>query len=97
MICCPLNLTDPASGEPPSPTGGEVEPTVSLLDVPDHQLLAGFQPEVAADLTAPVEEVGGQQDGGGEAVLLRHPVGLQQVGLDGLVGQEGLSQAGELK
>ena len=97
MICCPLNLTDPASGEPPSPTGGEVEPTVSLLDVSEHQLLAGFQPEVLAELAAPAEEVGGQQDGGGQAALLRHPVGLHQVGLDGLVPQEVQAQAGELK
>ena len=97
VICCPLNLADPARGEPPSPTSGKVEPTVSLPDVPEHQLLAGFQPEVLAELAAPAEEVGGQQDGGGEAALLRHPVGLHQVGLDGLVPQEVLAQAGELK
>ena len=93
-------MTDPADCRPPpttGTTGGEEEPAVNLLNVLEHQLLAGFQPEVPADLAAPGEEVGGQQDGGGEAALLSHPVGLHQVGLDGLVGQEGDSQAGELK
>ena len=66
-------------------------------DVLEHQLLGGFQPEVPAELAAPAEEVGGQQDGGGEAALLRHPVGLQQVCLDAPIGQEGHSQPGELK
>ena len=100
LLSSPLHITDPADCRPPTTTGitgGEEEPAVNLPDVLEHQLLAGFQPEVPADLTAPGEEVGGQQDGGGEAALLRHPVGLQQVGLDGLVGQEGLSQARKLK
>ena len=100
LLSSPLHITDPADCRPPTTTGitgGEEEPAVNLPDVLEHQLLAGFQPEVPAELTAPAEEVGGQQDGGGEAALLRHPVGLQQVGLDALVSQEGQSQAGELK
>ena len=94
VIPSPLHTTDPADCRPPTTTGttvGEVELTVNLPDVPGHRLLGWFQPEVPADLAAPVEEVEGQ------AALLRHPVGLHQVGLDGLVGQEGDSEAGELK
>ena len=70
---------------------------MNVTDVLEDQLLLGFQPAVLAELAAPAEEVGGQQDGGGETGLLGHPVGLQQVGLDLLVLQEGEGAARELK
>ena len=62
---------------------------MNLPDVTDHQLPPGFHLEVLAELAAPAEEIGGQQDGGGEAGLFGHTVGLLQVGLDLLVAQEG--------
>ena len=70
---------------------------VSLSDVPDHQLLLGLHPEVPAELTVPAQEVGGQQDGGGEAALSRHSVDLLQVSFGRLVPQEEDSQSKELK
>ena len=72
-------------------------PRVNLPDVTDHQLPPGFHLEVLAELAAPAEEVGGQQDGGGETGVLGHFVDLHQVGLGLLVRQEGNSQTGELK
>ena len=60
-------------------------------------MLGRFHPEVLAELAAPVEEVRGQDDGAGEIGLLGHPVGLQYVGPDRLVRQEGKSQTRELK
>ena len=70
---------------------------MNLPDVLEHQLLPGFQSEVWAELAAPAEEVGGQQDGGGQTAVLGQLVGLLQVGLDLLVRQEGERQAGGLK
>ena len=70
---------------------------MKLTHVLEDRLLLGFHPEDLAELAAPAEEVGGQQDGGGETALLGHPVGLHQVGLDLLVLQEVESHAGELK
>ena len=89
FISCPLYITDPANCGPPTTTG-EVERTVNLPNVLDHQLLAGLHPKVTAELAAPVEVVGvgGQEDGAGETGLLGHPVNLQQVGFYHLVLQE---------
>ena len=97
VLASPFKLTDAADSRGPTIAVGEEERTVNLVDVLEHQLLLGFQPEVPAELAAPAEEVGGQQDGGGETGLLGHPVGLLQVGLDLLVRQEGESHARKLK
>ena len=70
---------------------------MNVTDVLENHLFPGFEPEVPAELAAPAEEVGGQEDGGWETGLLGHPVGLQQVGLDLLVLQEGESGSRELK
>ena len=70
---------------------------MNFPDVLEDQILLGFQPEVLTEFAAPAEEVGGQQDGGGEMARLSHLVGLLQVGLDLLVRQEANSEAGELK
>ena len=92
-----LNLTDPAGGGDPTSTVGEEELTVNFPDVLDYQLLLGFHPKVLAELAAVVNQIGGQQNEGGEMALLHHPVGLLQVGFDRLVRQEGEIHAGELK
>ena len=62
---------------------------MNLADVLKDHLLLRLQPAVLAELATPAEEIGGQQDGGGETGLLGHTVGLLQVGLDLLVAQEG--------
>ena len=96
VIFSPLDLTD-AAGGCPTTAAGEVELTMNLPDVTEYQLFLGFHTEVLTELAAPAEEVGGQQDGGGETGLLGHFVGLHQVGLDRLVREEGESDASELK
>ena len=92
-----VNLADPAHGRAPTFTVDEEEMTVSLTDVLENQLLPGFHIEVRAELTSPVEKIGGQEDEGGERGLLGHTVDLLQVGLDLLVGQEVPGHTGELK
>ena len=93
-----IHLTDPARGCAPTFTVDEEEMTVNLTDVLEYQLLPpGFRIEVRAELTSPVEKVGGQEDGGEQRGLLGHTVDLLQVGLDLLVGQEVPGHTRDLK
>ena len=75
----------------------EKEPPVDLTDVLDHRLLPRLHPAVLADLTAPPQEVGGQNDGGRMAAYIRHPVSLSQVAYHHLEGQKVRNDARELK
>ena len=98
VLSSPLQLTDAAGGRAPTTTAvGEKESTVNLSDVLENHLLLGLHPAVLTELAAPVEKVGGQEDGGGETGLLCHPVGFLEVRLDHVEREEGESHARELK
>ena len=75
----------------------EEEPTVYLANVLDHQLLPRLHRAVLADLAAPPHEVGGQNDGGGIAAFIRHPVSLSQVLFNLIEGQKVRDDVRELK
>ena len=75
----------------------EKEPPMDLTDVLDDLLLPRLHPAVLADLAAPPQEVGGQNDGGGIAAFIRHPVDLCQVLFDLIEGQKVRDDVRELK
>ena len=75
----------------------EKEATVGLTDVLGDHLLPRLHLAVQADLAAPPQKVGGENDGGRNAAFLVDPVSLSQVRSDHLEGQKVHSEAGELE
>ena len=76
-----LSVADSAHGHAGDTGLPEVELGVDLLDVTEHVLPVQVHGAVLAELAAPADQRGGQEDGAGDVRLLRHSVGLPHVAL----------------